>query len=70
LKKSGIYATAKYITIPDLTSLIQNSTNVSGIAGGGSVANLGTISGNVNIAINELPDSSDGDKPGIKELLT
>ena len=49
---------------------IQGSSNVSGIAGGGSVANLGTISGNVSIALNELPDSPETDKPGIKELLT
>ncbi|MEH2056492.1 MAG: hypothetical protein V7K97_10120 [Nostoc sp.] len=49
---------------------IQGSSNVSGIAGGGSVANLGTISGNVSIALNELPDSPDAEKPGIKELLT
>ncbi|MEH2053690.1 pentapeptide repeat-containing protein [Nostoc sp.] len=49
---------------------IQGSSNVSGIAGGGSVANLGTISGNVNIALNQLPDSPSADKPGIKELLT
>ena len=49
---------------------IQGSSNVSGIAGGGSVANLGTISGNVSIALNELPDSPEADKPGIKELLT
>ncbi|MBH8562136.1 pentapeptide repeat-containing protein [Nostoc sp. CENA67] len=49
---------------------IQNSSNVSGIAGGGSVANLGTISGNVSIALNQLPDSPEPDKPGIKELLS
>ncbi|MHC5719787.1 MAG: pentapeptide repeat-containing protein, partial [Nostoc sp.] len=49
---------------------IQGSSNVSGIAGGGSVANLGTISGNVSIALNQLPDSADAEKPGIKELLT
>ncbi|BAY11150.1 pentapeptide repeat-containing protein [Calothrix sp. NIES-2098] len=44
--------------------------NNSGIAGGGSVANLGTISGNVSIALNQLPDSPEAEKPGIKELLT
>ncbi|NDJ24680.1 pentapeptide repeat-containing protein [Nostoc sp. B(2019)] len=49
---------------------IQGSSNVSGIAGSGSVANLGTISGNVSIALNQLPDATDADKPGIKELLT
>ncbi|BAY28667.1 pentapeptide repeat-containing protein [Nostoc carneum NIES-2107] len=57
--------------VSDISGInIQNSTNVSGIAGGGSVANLGTISGNVNIALNQLPDSPEADKPGIKELLT
>jgi uncharacterized protein YjbI with pentapeptide repeats len=49
---------------------IEGSSNVSGIAGSGSIANLGTISGNVSIALNQLPDSSQADKPGIKELLT
>ncbi|MBE9034927.1 pentapeptide repeat-containing protein [aff. Roholtiella sp. LEGE 12411] len=49
---------------------IQGSSNVSGIAGNNSVANLGTISGNVSIALNQLPDATDADKPGIKELLT
>ncbi|QIR37534.1 pentapeptide repeat-containing protein [Tolypothrix sp. PCC 7910] len=57
--------------VSDISGInIQGSTNVSGIAGGGSVANLGTISGNVNIALNQLPDSPEADKPGIKELLT
>ncbi|MBU7586016.1 MAG: pentapeptide repeat-containing protein [Nostoc sp. TH1S01] len=57
--------------VSDISGIsIQNSSNVSGIAGGGSVANLGTISGNVNIAINELPDSPNSEQPGIKELLT
>ncbi|MDZ8069035.1 MAG: pentapeptide repeat-containing protein [Nostoc sp. DedQUE08] len=49
---------------------IQGSSNVSGIAGNSSVANLGTISGNVSIALNQLPDAPDTEKPGIKELLT
>ncbi|QSJ14533.1 hypothetical protein JYQ62_21775 [Nostoc sp. UHCC 0702] len=49
---------------------IEGSSNVSGIAGGGSIANLGTISGNVSIALNQLPDSPEPDKPGIKELLS
>ncbi|BAY16118.1 pentapeptide repeat-containing protein [Anabaenopsis circularis NIES-21] len=57
--------------VSDISGIsIQGSSNVSGIAGGGSVANLGTISGNVNIAINELPDSPNSEQPGIKELLT
>ncbi|MEH1857400.1 MAG: pentapeptide repeat-containing protein [Nostoc sp.] len=49
---------------------IQDSSNVSGIAGNNSIANLGTISGNVSIALNELPDATDAEKPGIKELLS
>ncbi|MEA5627211.1 pentapeptide repeat-containing protein [Nostoc sp. UHCC 0251] len=49
---------------------IEGSSNVSGIAGGGSLANLGTISGNVSIALNQLPDATDAEKPGIKELLS
>ncbi|NEU81096.1 pentapeptide repeat-containing protein [Nostoc sp. UIC 10630] len=49
---------------------IEGSSNVSGIAGNNSIANLGTISGNVSIALNQLPDSTDAEKPGIKELLS
>ncbi|MEH2347573.1 MAG: pentapeptide repeat-containing protein [Nostoc sp.] len=49
---------------------IQDSSNVSGIAGNNSIANLGTISGNVSIALNQLPDAPDVEKPGIKELLS
>jgi hypothetical protein len=49
---------------------IQDSSNVSGIAGNNSIANLGTISGNVSIALNQLPDATDAEKPGIKELLS
>ncbi|MDM9385658.1 hypothetical protein QUB80_33930 [Chlorogloeopsis sp. ULAP01] len=56
---------------------IQGDTNVSDISGiniqgssGSSVANLGTISGNVSIALNQLPDATDAEKPGIKELLS
>jgi uncharacterized protein YjbI with pentapeptide repeats len=57
--------------VSDISGInIEGSSNVSGIAGGGSVANLGTISGNVSIALNQLPDSPDVEKPGIKELLS
>ncbi|MCC5618665.1 pentapeptide repeat-containing protein [Nostoc sp. CHAB 5836] len=49
---------------------IQDSSNVSGIAGNNSIANLGIITGNVSIALNQLPDATDADKPGIKELLS
>ncbi|NES83650.1 MAG: low-complexity protein [Moorea sp. SIO2B7] len=48
--------------------------NVSGIAGAGenlsmTGAAIGAISGNVTNTINQLPDSPESDKPGIKELL-
>ncbi|MBW4639787.1 MAG: pentapeptide repeat-containing protein [Gloeocapsa sp. UFS-A4-WI-NPMV-4B04] len=45
--------------------------NVSGISGGdvSGVLNLGTISGNVTNAINQLPESPKSDEPGIKDLL-
>ncbi|MCC5658489.1 hypothetical protein LC608_16130 [Nostoc sp. XA010] len=49
---------------------IEGSSNVSGIAGNNSIANLGTISGNVSIALTQLPDATDAEKPGIKELLS
>ena len=49
---------------------IQGSSNVSGIAGGGSFPNLETTSSSVSITIDQLPDALDADKPGIKELLT
>ena len=43
---------------------IQVGRDISG------VLNLGSISGNVSNAINQLPSSLEPDKPGIKELLT
>ncbi|BDI19512.1 hypothetical protein ANSO36C_53140 [Nostoc cf. commune SO-36] len=49
---------------------IEGSSNVSGIAGNNSIANLGNISGNVSIALTQLPDATDAEKPGIKELLS
>jgi hypothetical protein len=36
----------------------------------GSTINLGTISGNVTNAINQLPETSDSDQPNLKQLLT
>ncbi|RCJ18303.1 hypothetical protein A6770_06950 [Nostoc minutum NIES-26] len=65
------YYTQGDTNVSDISGInIQGSSNVSGIAGGSSIANLGTISGNVSIAINQLPDSPEADKPGIKELLS
>lgn len=45
--------------------------NVSGIVGGdvSGVLNLGTISGNVTNAINQLPDSGESDQGSLKDLL-
>ena len=45
--------------------------DVSGIVGGdiSGVLNLGTISGNVTNAINQLPESPKAEEPGIKDLL-
>ncbi|MBD2533217.1 hypothetical protein H6G97_28060 [Nostoc flagelliforme FACHB-838] len=57
--------------VSDISGInIQGSSNVSGIAGNNSIANLGTISGNVSIALTQLPDAPDAEKPGIKELLS
>lgn len=49
--------------------------NVSGVAAAGEDLSMtgvamGAISGNVTNTINQLPDSTEPDKPGIKELLT
>ena len=50
-----------------------DSSKISGLAGAGeSVTNsaMADISGTVTTTINELPDSSEPEKPGIKELLS
>lgn len=46
--------------------------NISGIVAGdvSGVVNLGEISGDVTNTVNQLPDSPESDKLGIKELLT
>ena len=51
---------------------INTSGDVIGVAAGDQTISgvLGKISGNVNNAINQLPDSIVSDKPGIKELIT
>lgn len=45
--------------------------DISGVVTGdiSGVLNLGTISGDVTNTINQLPDTADADKPGLKELL-
>jgi uncharacterized protein YjbI with pentapeptide repeats len=47
-----------------------DNANVSGLASGDGVVNLGTISGNVTNAINQLPNPSESEQPDLKVLLT
>ncbi|HEY9614651.1 pentapeptide repeat-containing protein [Allocoleopsis sp.] len=52
-----------------------DGSKISGIAGAGenmttTGSAIGEISGTVSIAINELPESPEPEKPGLKELLT
>jgi len=51
---------------------IQIGGSVGGSVTAGDVAGSSSshVGGNVSFAINELPSSSEADKPGIKELLT
>ncbi|NMG22289.1 pentapeptide repeat-containing protein [Brasilonema bromeliae] len=56
-------------------SISGTQGNISGVAGAGENLSMtgvaiGAISGSVTNTINQLPDSSESDKPGIKELLT
>jgi uncharacterized protein YjbI with pentapeptide repeats len=49
-----------------------DGSKISGLAGAGESimgSAIGEISGTVSVAINELPESPEPDKPGIKELL-
>jgi hypothetical protein len=48
----------------------RDIANVSGLNSGDGIVNLGTISGNVTNAINQLPEPSDSDQPDLKQLLT
>ncbi len=56
----------------DKQSKIQVGGSVGGAVTGGSIQGTSSshVAGNVSFAINELPSSSEPDKPGIKELLT
>jgi hypothetical protein len=56
----------------DKASKIQIGGSVGGSVTAGDVAGSSSshVGGNVSFAINELPSSSEPDKPGIKELLT
>lgn len=46
------------------------NANISGVSSGDGIINLGTISGNVTNAINQLPDSSESEQASLKVLLT
>jgi hypothetical protein len=50
---------------------IQIGGSVGGAVTGGNIQGTSSshVGGNVSFAINELPSSSEADKPGIKELL-
>lgn len=56
----------------DKQSKIQVGGSVGGSVTAGSIQGTSSsnVGGNVSFAINELPSSSEADKPGIKELLT
>jgi uncharacterized protein YjbI with pentapeptide repeats len=47
-----------------------NNANISGVSSGDGIVNLGTISGDVTNAINQLPDSSETGQASLKTLLT
>ncbi|MEO0376184.1 MAG: hypothetical protein AAF329_16495 [Cyanobacteria bacterium P01_A01_bin.17] len=64
-------------TVTDKSSININTGggNVSGVVGGNvenvsGVVNLGTISGDVTNAIDQLPGNSESDEPSLKDLLT
>jgi len=54
----------------DININAGDSANISGLVSGDGVVNLGTISGNVTNAINQLPDRSESEQPNLKVLLT
>jgi uncharacterized protein YjbI with pentapeptide repeats len=47
-----------------------DNANIAGLSSGDGIVNLGTISGNVTNAINQLPISSESEQPSLKTLLT
>lgn len=47
-----------------------DNANIGGLSSGDGIVNLGTISGNVTNAINQLPDSSEPNQQSLKTLLT
>jgi hypothetical protein len=48
----------------------SDNANISGVSSGNGIINLGTISGYVTNAINQLPDSSETEQASLKVLLT
>jgi uncharacterized protein YjbI with pentapeptide repeats len=46
-----------------------DNANISGVSSGDGIVNLGTISGNVTNAINQLPDTSETGQASLKTLL-
>ena len=46
-----------------------DNASISGLSSGDGIVNLGTISGNVTNAINQLSDSSEPNQPSLKTLL-
>ena len=80
LKSPSFYANT-YHQVGDFMSESKGNINItsgdgskiSGVAGAGenmTGSAMADVSGTVTIAINELPDSSEPEKPGIKELLS
>lgn len=59
-------------TMEDKQSTIQVGGSVGGSVTAGSIQGTSSshVGGDVSFAINELPSSSEPDRPGIKELLT
>ena len=47
-----------------------DNANIRGLSSGDGVVNLGTISGNVTNAINQLPEAPESNQLNLKELLT
>ena len=76
IESNKSYIETNYImgdNMPEQSSInIQADGNVSGVTGGDAsgILNLGSISGNVTNAINQIPSSPAPEQLGIKELLT
>jgi uncharacterized protein YjbI with pentapeptide repeats len=77
IKRPGISAQTYYSqgdTMSENSEIQVSAGGSVGAVGGGDVSNpgvmnLGEISGSVSNSLNQLPESPEPDKPGIKELL-